>query len=142
MRLDEGEVALLETLLQELIAVVVAEDGDDPVRARLYPAAYDDPSDAAAYRDMAEAGLQAERVQRIRACADDLVAHPPDLPLPEGAGDRWLRVINDLRLALGTRLGVTEDWDHQVDADDPEQLPQATYLWLTAVQDTLVRALM
>jgi hypothetical protein len=112
------------------------------VHARLYPAAYDDEDAAAEYRALTEAGLQDERVHRIQDCADDLGAHGTDLPLTGEAGDRWLRVLNDLRLTLGTQLGVTEDWDHDVDPDDPEQLPQAAYMWLTAVQDSVVRALM
>jgi hypothetical protein len=142
MRLHGGEAALLTKLLQELLVVVTADVAGDPVRARLYPAAYEDEHDAAEYRALTEAGLEEERVQRIRACAEDLANHAPEIPLGDEAGDRWLRVLNDIRLALGTQLGVTEDWDHHVDPDDPEQLPHATYVWLTAVQDSLVRALM
>jgi hypothetical protein len=47
-------------------------------------------------------------------------------------------VLNDLRLALGTRLGVTED-----DYDrGPTGEPWVIYHWLTAVQDSVVTALM
>jgi hypothetical protein len=142
MRLHGGEAALLAKLLEELMVVVRAEIADDPVRARLYPAAYADEAAAAEFRSLTESGLQQERVQRIQDCAEDLATHAPDIPIADDAGDRWLRVLNDMRLALGTQLGVTEDWDHDVDPDDPEQLSQATYLWLTGVQDSLVRALM
>jgi hypothetical protein len=142
MRLHGGEAELLGKLLQELTAVVAADAAGDPVRERLFPAAYADDEAAAEYRELTEAGLREERVQRIQECAEDLATHAPDIPLADEAGDRWMRVLNDMRLALGTQLGVTEDWDHEVDPDDPDQLPHATYVWLTAVQDSLVRALM
>jgi hypothetical protein len=51
-------------------------------------------------------------------------------------------VLNDLRLALGTRLGVTEEDDHDVDATDPREQPRLIYYWLTAVQDSVVHGLM
>jgi hypothetical protein len=59
------------------------------------------------------------------------------LQLDDEAADRWLRVLNDLRLALGTRLGVTE----QDELDDQEPAVQL-YHWLSAVQDLLVGHLM
>ena len=63
-----------------------------------------------------------------------------DLTDPADA-TRWLQVLNDLRLALGTRLGISED-DDEPDLDDPEQQPRLLYHWLTAVQDTVVQHLM
>jgi hypothetical protein len=48
-------------------------------------------------------------------------------------------VLNDLRLALGTRLGITEDDDHVVERPDD---PRVVYYWLTGIQDAVVQALM
>ena len=56
-------------------------------------------------------------------------------------GIRWLQVLNDVRLALGTRLGITED-EPDVDPGAPEAEPRQLYYWLTALQDALVRAMM
>jgi hypothetical protein len=138
MRLDPGEHALLIALLEQLAEVVADEaDAGDPVQERLFPDAYDDEDAARDYRDITERTLRRERVERVRACQDEVAE---EIRLDDAAADRWLRVLNDLRLALGTRLGVTEEWDHDVDPADPSQLPQATYLWLTSVQDLLVRA--
>jgi hypothetical protein len=52
-------------------------------------------------------------------------------------------VLNDLRLAIGTRIGVTDD-DQDLDARaDPAQAGGwAIYSYLTGVQDTLVRTLL
>ncbi len=56
----------------------------------------------------------------------------------------WLGALNDLRLALGTRLGVEEDWAEQLaalDDGDPRALLLAVYDWLSWLQETLVRSL-
>jgi Domain of unknown function (DUF2017) len=142
VHLDPVEVDVLTTLLGELDTAVRDTDLDDPVVARLYPSAHpDDESAAVAYRELTESGLRDERTARIGACLADL-ARSRDLDLgdPEDA-TRWIQVLNDLRLALGTRLGITED-DAEVDLDDPEQQPRVLYHWLTAVQDMVVTRLM
>ncbi len=59
-------------------------------------------------------------------------------------GETWLRALNDIRLALGVRLGITEELSEQM-ADlgprDPRYGVFAVYDWLTAMQDSLVRAM-
>ena len=142
MRLDAGEPMLLRSMLEELAAVVAQDDVADAAVDRLYPAAYDDDEAAQEYRAFTEATLRSERLERIAACANELAAGASVVDVSGEAGDRWIRVLNDLRLVLGTKLGVTEEWDHAIDPTDPEQVPQAAYVWLTAVQDSLVRALM
>ena len=56
-----------------------------------------------------------------------------------GADDAaaWLTGLNDLRLVLGTRLGVTEE----TYADEPRHPGLAVYGWLTWLQGELVEAL-
>jgi hypothetical protein len=59
-------------------------------------------------------------------------------------GEVWLRALNDVRLALGVRLGITEDYEHElgsVSSDDPRLAYLQVYDWLTFLQETLVRAL-
>ena len=51
-------------------------------------------------------------------------------------------MLNDLRLALGTRLGVTEDEPTDIDPADPRAQSWAVYYWLTALQDALVQTAM
>ena len=62
-----------------------------------------------------------------------------------GADDvnAWLGVLNDARLALGARLGVTEETDlGRLDPRDPESAPKAAYAWLTYLQGELVETLL
>ena len=53
----------------------------------------------------------------------------------------WLRTSNDLRLALGTRLDISEDTEPPEDVADEEDQQLAVYYWLTALQGSLVDAL-
>ena len=122
-----------------------AELPDDPVLARLLPDAYrDDPEASGEFRRYTEQGLRSGKAAAART---DLATLPPEggrLRLSEPEAQAWLRAINDVRLALGTRLGVTDDFDDQVSDMEPED-PRAAYVgvyqWLAFLQETLVQAL-
>jgi hypothetical protein len=58
--------------------------------------------------------------------------------------EAWLRSLNDVRLALGVRLGVTDEFDglnEDLDADDPRFAYIQVYQWLAFLQESLVAAL-
>jgi hypothetical protein len=59
---------------------------------------------------------------------------------PEQA-DAWLTALNDVRLALGTTLGVDADTPDFLDENDPRAPHLDVYHWLTWMQDSLVQAL-
>jgi hypothetical protein len=144
LHLEPEEAQLLSLLFDELTALL----GDDSssnadVLHRLSPAAYrDDPDAEAEYRGLTAGSLRDERDGRIAACRDELASSDDvELADPDSAR-RWLQVLNDLRLALGTRLGVTQDAEPDIDPDDPAAQPWIVYSWLTAVQDAVVHAVL
>ena len=55
--------------------------------------------------------------------------------------DAWLSAVNDVRLALGTTLDVTEDMPDELPEDDPRSPHLGVYQWLTWMQEHLVLAL-
>lgn len=59
---------------------------------------------------------------------------------PEQA-EAWLYGLNDVRLALGTTLGIDNDTPEVLDDDDPRAPHLDVYHWLTWMQDSLVQAL-
>ena len=59
--------------------------------------------------------------------------------LGEDDAGAWLTALNDLRLVLGTRLGVTEET--YVDETGPRTPGMMVYVWLTWLQGELVEAL-
>jgi Domain of unknown function (DUF2017) len=143
LRLEPVETALLAKLIDELDTLMAEPVADDEVLRRLYPPAYrgDDEAEVE-FRSLTESGLRAERSDRMAACRADLV-DAGDIDLgDEDAARRWIQVLNDLRLALGTRLGVTEEDEPDLDPGGPDTHPRVVYHWLTALQDRVVTGLM
>ena len=145
LRLDAVEATVLGALFVDFADVMESDalEPDDEVRQRLFPSAY--PADAAAaaeFTSMTQDSLRTDRAQRARDCAAQL-ADGADVQLDDESADRWIRALNDLRLSLGTRLGVTEDdMNREPSDDDPDAQQWAVYHWLTGLQDLMVRALM
>ena len=52
----------------------------------------------------------------------------------------WLSALNDVRLALGTTLEVSEDMPDELPPDDPRASHLPVYHWLTWVQESLIQA--
>jgi hypothetical protein len=150
--MSEPERDLLRSLPEQLRGVYAADTEGDPVRDRLFPRAYLDPTAEDAereWRELVQPELVRERLEAlalVTSSLDDasegkrgnLVA---DLTADEVAA--WLGVLNDARLALGTRLGVTEHTElAELDPDDPDTAGLAVYTWLTHLQGDLVETLL
>jgi hypothetical protein len=63
--------------------------------------------------------------------------------LDEGQMSAWLKVLNDLRLVLGTMLDIQEDQDpsERLDPNDPAAPTAALYWWLSYLLENVVEAL-
>lgn len=129
-----------------------AQRPDHPALARLLPDGYrDDDAAAGDFRRFTQADLRAKKLADARSVRADLTAALDDpLAPPGGAVVRldaaqsrtWMRALNDVRLALGASLGVTED-DDELDPDDrdPASAMRQIYAWLTDVQGTLIETM-
>jgi Domain of unknown function (DUF2017) len=114
----------------------------DPALARLFPDAYEDPLEADDFRRFTQRDLRARKLHDLDLAHDTLQRADPTRLTPEEQ-QAWLGALNDLRLTLGTRLGVTEDpvvLDGR-DQGDPDTTMYLVYDWLTYHQDRLIRAL-
>jgi hypothetical protein len=167
-RLDPAEAALLRGLIGQVMDLIAAdrprrpaatadvldvffdtdarEIPDDPVLARLLPDAYrDDPEAASEFRRYTESSLRDTKHESAQIMLDSLPATGGKVRLTPDEARAWLRAINDIRLAFGTRLNVTEDYEDQLselDPEDPKAAAFEVYGWLGAVQSSLVQALM
>ncbi len=132
-----------EILFPEPITAMLAEygrqlgqilDDDDPGLRRLFPSAYpDDPDLDAAYTILARSELADARRAEIAVLNDTVDAES----VSRDELLSWMRVTNDLRLVLGTRLDVSED-----DLEDEEGSPaHEVYHVLGLVLDEIVAAL-
>jgi hypothetical protein len=169
-RFAAGEVVILTELFGQLLEVLsseqdaVAPDDDplaeltgldtaasthqpiDPVLARLLPDAYaDDPERAAEFRRYTEPELRAGKQAAVHAVLESLPEDGGRIVLTSELADAWLGALNDLRLAIGTRIGVTEDSYDELDRLDPssERARELTvFTWLGVLQETLVDTLL
>jgi hypothetical protein len=165
--LDDVDVHVLRQVLDELLALLESEvqpESDplaaalgigtsttppsDPVLARLFPDGYRDDAEAAGeFRRYTEIGLRQAKQDNARTVLASLEhAHGGGkVHLDDAAAQAWLTSLNDLRLAIGTRLEVTEDWTDQYEAlaeDDPRRYAYAVYDHLSYLQEGLVQALL
>jgi hypothetical protein len=161
--LEPGEAAVLTRLCEELTTLLENDGGggggdggdvsrqSDPVLERLFPRAYLDPTEEEAesewqrfvHDDLVDGRRQA--VQTVERSLAGAVSRRGrfELSLDEEQAQAWLAVINDSRLALGTRLEVTEDMDlSRLDPDDPDTAPYAVYWWLGVLEERLVDVLL
>ena len=159
-RRGEGVVVTLDTNEVELLRAIPGEvrgalerpaSKDDPVYNRLFPSAYLDPTEESAEQEWQE--LVHPELLQSRLAALELVTTTLDravtkrgraeVELAPEEVEAWLGVVNDARLTLGTRLGVTEDAESEaIDPSDPSAPAHAVYGWLTWFENDLVETLL
>jgi hypothetical protein len=121
------------------------EPPDDPVLARLLPDGYsDDPESSAEFRRYTEESLRSGKVASAEAVLSSLPPDGGEVRLSEPECQQWLRALNDVRLALSVRLGITDENDdlmENMSVEDPRSAYVWVYQWLAYLQDSLIEAL-
>lgn len=153
VRLGPQEAQVLRGLPDQLRGVLTAEAAPggqpDPVAARLFPPAYKDVADQEReeeYRTLVHDDLLAAKLANLDLVAGTLERGTVSLrrftvDLTEEEAMAWLGVLNDLRLALGVRLGIEEDFDGRVDESDPSAPAMHLLAYLGWLEELLVEAL-
>jgi uncharacterized protein DUF2017 len=154
LRLDEHERRILGSLVDELRQALRdrAEAGPDAATSgwqgpmgdpgdpvsRLYPPAFpDDPEAEAAWSDLVRPSLDDARTRRLERMETTLMAEELD----ETAAAAWLGALNDMRLVLGSQLGITEDEPPTVQAGDADATRRVIFDYLGFLVATFVDAL-
>ena len=165
-RFDEVERGLLMNFMDQLIEFIApqeeidpdadplarlvglhpasADEPDDPALARLFPSAYRDDAEAAAdFRRFTERSLRENKIAHARTVKSTLESSGEKLVITQEQGTAWMLALNDLRLALGTRLNIQEDDARFEDIDDEEEDSGTFHIydWLTYLQETLIRSM-
>lgn len=153
--------------LAELFAEGPSEPPADPVLRRLFPDAYSDPEAnpdpkeaeeqraySSEFRRFTENDLRAGKRDSALAVVrslDELSSASAGeggavLKLSPEESQQWLGALNDLRLAIGSRLEITDEDDtdllYRLPDEDPRKPMVMAYLWLGGLQETLVATLM
>jgi hypothetical protein len=148
VRLGHDEVAILKGLPDQL-RTVLTEDADEPVNQRLFPPAYLDVADVehdAEYQRLMHDDLVKEKLANLDLVGATLARGTASVrrwtvELTGEEAAAWLAVINDLRLALGVRLDITEDFDGDVDDADPRAPALRLLSYLGWLEEQLLEAL-
>ena len=119
----------------------------DPALGRLLPDFHrEDDALAGGLRVLYEPELITAKDRAAVALLDSLPLGGGTVRLSEETAEAWLTSLNDVRLALGVRLDITDD-DAEPELARPELQGAGpamfnVYRWLSALQDSLVVALM
>jgi hypothetical protein len=97
---------------------------------------------AAALRSVREPELIEAKRDAIATLLTSLPTGGGRVELTAPQAEAWLTAVNDVRLALGTALEVSEDMPEQLPPDDPRSDHMPVYHWLTWLQDSLVTVLL
>ena len=165
VKLEEVEVALLQSLARQLQDLVgprddpdadplfamvgidpVAQTPDDPALRRLLPDAYLDDEDAAGqFRRFTERDLRESKAANARLVDAQLAEEGGEVTISGDSIAAWLGFLNDTRLTIGTRLEISEE-NHDELADLPDSDPRSglfqVYDWLTFLQESIVQRLL
>ena len=151
--LHPAEIEVLRDLagqLESLMAGGVPERGGDPTRDRLFPRAYLDPTEDDAERDwqsVVHGDLVRAKSDAVAALMESLDDgrtkrnETVEVTLAPEVVEKWVAALNDVRLALGVVLEVTED-EQPIAPDDPRAHGYDLYHWLTWLQGSLVEVLL
>jgi hypothetical protein len=170
-KVDRQEATVLRTVVQQIDEMLKARQDeapqdelaeltgirtgpttapDDPILSRLLPdfhrldnedADTKDRDSAAALRSLHEPELLDLKTGVAGVLLDTCPPGGGPVELSLEQADAWLSALNDVRLALGTTLGVSEDMPDQLPDDDPRAPHLGIYHWLTWMQESLVAAL-
>jgi hypothetical protein len=150
-RFTPQEAQVLRQCMAELAELISNDpDPDDPAVERLFPDVYpEDPVEQAEFRRFTEAELKLAKLDQIKTVLSDLLESGGEIRLPDEKADLWLRALTDIRLTLGTRLGVEDETDIRAELDaavgrnptSPRVGQLTVYAFLTLLQESLVGAL-
>ena len=126
-----------------------AKAAGDPVLERLFPQAYLDAEDVERdeeFHRLMRNDLLNEKLANLDVVTETLkrgtmILRRWSVDISEDEAGAWLGALNDLRLALGVRLGITEDFDGDIDPSDPRAPALHILSYLGWLEENLVEAL-
>ena len=143
LQLEAHEADLLRSLLAEMRTLLEADIPQDAIKERLFPRAFDQDDDESSFRSLVGDDLAAAKRQAVADVGTTLgEAGPVEVSLEPAQVETWLRLLTDLRLAIGTRLEVTEEvMGAEVDPSHPDAAALSVLHWLGWIQGSILERL-
>ena len=142
--LTADETELLRNLIAEYEEVLDKHvDVKDPVVRRLFPdASLDDAAVNDKFQELTRDSLEEHKRETIKMAKASLGDHGEwEGWVSDEEAEAWLVLLTDLRLAIGVRIGVTEEMmDREADPRDPKQWSLAVLQYLGGLQESLLSA--
>jgi Domain of unknown function (DUF2017) len=138
--LDSHESDILSDLVQQMRTLLKESESEDPVHKRLFPNAYESDEDSESFRDMTSGDLTSMKLAALDV-VDEAIGRSDKgvTTLSQEEGEAWVRALTDMRLAIGTRLDVTEEtMSAQPDPKDPTAAPMQMLHWLGWLQESII----
>ena len=131
----------MHQLLDEMRTLLKADiPREDEVTRRLFPDAFDDPEESAKFRELVGDELRAAKLAAVNAFDAQLAGKGSTaIALNPDSVQDLLAVLTDMRLAIGTRLEVTEEMmQTEPDPSDPEAAAMSVLHWLGWIQESVL----
>ncbi len=150
--LHPDEIELLRELATQTATVLIASDeavGANPVRDRLFPRAYDDPTEDTAeseWQSIVHPDLVKGKATALGELLDDLdrvksgSGGITTVDLSEEQMSTWVSALNDLRISLAVTIDLTEA-QQEVPPSHVHAQGFAAYYFLTYLQGELLETL-
>jgi hypothetical protein len=109
------------------------------VLLRLLPDAYQNDKKASQeFRRFTERSLREIKTKRANLVLENLPEPDQAILIKPKDFEAWLTVLNDVRLALGTRVGIDETDEGDLTEEDETDHAKEIYSWLTWLQSNLL----
>lgn len=95
-----------------------------------------------ALRSLHEPQIIDAKIAAAQRLIDTLPAEGGPVELTEDDANAWIAAVNDIRLALGTILGIGPEGPDRLPPEHPMAAHMEVYQWLTVLQEYLVLGLM
>lgn len=142
LMLERDEAVVVVSLLDDMIEFLSFDNPDDAIEKRLFPNAYDDDAEAEKFTEMVGDELRSTKIRNLELMRTGIDHSGGRTILTADDAETWLRGLSDLRLALGTRLEVTEEKMARIpEEDDPEAPALGLLHWLAWLQEMMIEAL-
>ena len=153
------EIALLTSMIEQVVALLTplnveesqdplaqmvgidanAKKPDDDVLLRLLPDAYQNDKKASQeFRRFTERSLREIKTKRANLVLENLPEPDQAILIKPKDFEAWLTVLNDVRLALGTRVGIDGTDEEELTGEEETDHAREIYSWLTWLQSNLL----